>query len=286
MRERLEGRESFVPSELRSKSVLRTFARMIGIKTPEILFRGSVENLVTAALEGEFVIKPEFASTSIGVMLLRRRDDGFFDDLLGGDALSIEEISSRCREIALRYFDDLSKGIFLVEELLRDHDGGTPPQDVRFYAFQGEVGMILKEAHLTSGAARAMYFDGDFLPFPDVVARYSVAPGAEQLEEIVEAVVPENWAELLAVAKRISAAVPAAFCRVDLYDTPQGVYLGEITFFPGTFYYRDRKIMSSSEAARLGRLWGEAYSRLAGSAPGVRYRPSVQDLGVPSSPGL
>ncbi|WP_342024276.1 ATP-grasp fold amidoligase family protein [Arthrobacter citreus] len=265
MQLRLQGKESHVPARIGDKKLIRQFCDLIGVRTPAVHFRGLQRDLRTFDFPSEFVLKPAFASTSIGVMLLARDEGATFKNLINGDIIHLDTILETCKDIASRYYDDPGVGDFIVEELLRDENGSTPPQDIRFYAFQGEIGMILKEDHLSGSAAQAMYFDGEFLPFPDVKHRYSVAEKAKQLEAIVEAKTPTNWKQLLEVAKRVSTAVPTAFCRVDLYDTPTGVVLGEVTFFPGTFYYRDRKIMSQSEAERLGRMWDEAADRLSGS---------------------
>lgn len=269
MQERLAHQEKFVPGRLGDKKLVRRFADFIGVQTPEILFRGPMASLGWNTLPEEFVLKPAFASTSIGVMLLSKGEDGQYVDLLDASRLTPEEIIEKCNAISTRYYNDAERGEFIVEQLLRDGQGNTPPQDIRFYAFQGEIGMILKEDHLNSGATQAMYFDGDFLPFSDVKSRYSVAAGVSQAEEVVEAVTPDNWFNLLAVAKRISVAVPSAFCRIDLYDTSEGIFLGEITFYPGTFYYGNRKIMSQGESERLGRMWDLATERLAGSSDPV-----------------
>jgi hypothetical protein len=275
MRRRIAGQEDLSPSSVGDKQGLRQFARLIGVKTPTIYARGPIAGLLTSDLPAEFVLKPAFASTSIGVMLLRREGDGY-EDLLTGSRVSMEDVQAKCNDVASKYYDNPGAAVFLAEELLRSHDGETPPPDIRCYTFQGDIGLIVMEDHL-AGPAAAMYFDGDFLPFADVSSRYGVAVGAERLESIVEARTPHCWREVLAVAKRVSVAVPAAFCRVDLYDTPNGVYLGEITFYPGTFYYRNRKIMSQAEAERLGRLWGQAAERLAGSV--------VQRATMPGNPG-
>lgn len=265
MQQRLSNKESYVPGRLGDKKLVRQFADLIGVKTPAVYFRGPLASLPWGNLPSEFVLKPAFASTSIGVMLLRKVEEGKYEDLMEKSFLTLEIVLQKCQEVSTKYYNDAERGEFIAEELLRDESGETPPQDIRFYAFQGEIGMILKEDHMSSGAVKAMYFDGDFLPFSDVTARYSVAPAMTHAEEIVDAKTPENWFELLTVAKRISVAVPSAFCRIDLYDTPGGVYLGEITFYPGTFYYRNRKLMSESEAARLGRMWDQAAKRLQGS---------------------
>lgn len=265
MARRLANSEPYVPGRLGSKKLVRSFADLIGVNTPDIYFTGTLTDIPWDTLPAEFVLKPAFASTSIGVMLLRGTEGGKYEDLLKGDIYTRPDLLRLCGEISKKYFDDPIKGEYILEELLRDAEGNTPPQDIRFYAFQGEIGMILKEDHMTSKTAQAMYFDGDFLPFSDVHSRYGVSPGVTHLEAIVDAKTPENWRALLAVAKRISVAVPTAFCRIDLYDTPKGVQLGEITFYPGTFYYKNRKLMSQGEADRLGRLWENAARRLAGT---------------------
>lgn len=265
MQRRLDGHESFVPARLGSKHLVRNFAESIGVWTPTIYFQGPISSLTEDHLPREFVIKPSFASTSIGVMLLRKVDDGSYLNLLDNSTFTFQSMLENCMKVSKRFYNDSSAGNFIVEELLRDEQQQTPPQDIRFYAFQGEIGMVLKEEHLSNKTTKAMYFDGEFLPFPDVTARYSVAPALAHAEQIVEAIPPINWKALLAVAKRISTSVPSAFARIDLYSTQEKIYLGEITFYPGTFYYRNRKLMSASESERLGRLWDRATERLLGS---------------------
>ena len=96
--------------------------------------------------------------------------------------------------------------------------------------------MILMEHQIHP--VQAMYFHGDYLPFADVRDRYSVAPGMDHFEELVQAETPENWQELINVAKRNSTAVAAAFSRIGLYNTNKDIYLGEITLYHGTFSIR------------------------------------------------
>nr|WP_246475882.1 ATP-grasp fold amidoligase family protein [Brevibacterium renqingii] len=264
MKLRLAGGENYVPHRLGRKSEVTQLANLIGVKTPKRYAVANIEDVLSSDLPDEFVLKPLFASTSIGVNILRRTEDRFID-LMSGDQLTRDLLIEQARSISLRFLDDERKGEYIAEELLRDHEGAFPPPDIRAYTFQGEIGMILKEHHLTA-PARAMYFDGDFLPFHDVHNRYGVARGMEKLESIEEAVTPENWQNILRVAKRVSTSVPSAFCRVDMYDAQGGIYLGEITLLPGTFYYQNRKLMSQSEAERLGRMWTRAKTRLEGTA--------------------
>ena len=264
MQQRLNQKEEFVPALLGRKEKVRELARMIGVRTPETFHRGTLAAL-PVTLPDEFVLKPDFASTSIGILLLRNLGGDRFLDLVTKAKYSRAELLASCQAIADRFYGEgNTTASFVAEELLKDHDGTIPPPDIRCYMFQGEVGMILMEHHI-AGPAHAMYFDGDFHPFKDLDERYGIAPGAGEMEFIVPAVAPANAREILNVARRVSAAVPSAFCRVDLYDTPKGVYLGELTFFPGTFYYKNRKLMHQKEADRLGRLWDAAAERMDGS---------------------
>lgn len=263
MKRRLGGEDKFVPHHLGRKQEVRRFADLIGVRTPREFGVGAISELMEGDLPEEFVLKPTFASTSIGVHLLRRDADGYSDMVTGSPVLASELIDEG-RRLSTRFLGDEQRGTFVVEELLRAPDGSFPPADIRAYCFQGTIGLILMEHHI-SGPAKAMYFDDQFLPFSNVDDRYGIAHGMEHLESIEVAKTPNNWEEILKVARRVSVAVPTAFCRVDLYNAAGGVALGEITFLPGTFYYRNRKIMHQAEAERLGRLWHEAESWLAGS---------------------
>lgn len=265
MERRLAGKEQNVPARIGSKRIVRDFCDLIGVKTPEVLELSTLAKLDETKFPDKFVLKPSFASTSIGVYLLKRIESGF-KDILSGRLYSWEELKRECYSVIERYYgkENIS-ATFIIEELLEDYEGKTPPDDIRFYAFQGEIGLILKEDHMTTDKVESMYFDGDFLPFIDIENRYSIAEMAVNSEVIVEGIVPSNWEALLNVAKRISVAVPTAFARIDLYDTPKGIYLGEVTLTPGTFYYKNRKLMSNSEAARLGRLWLTAEKKMLGS---------------------
>ena len=265
MKRRLSGLEKNVPYHLGSKKNIRNFCDLIGINTTKVLQLDTLDNINLDSLPEYFVIKPTFASTSIGVYLLQRSDDGFINLLTHKKYFWDDIIAIYSGVIKIYFPEGNPQATFIIEELLFGQNNELPPQDIRFYAFQGELGMILKEDHMSSGTVKAMYFDHDFLPMSDVHSKYGVADGATSLETIVDAVVPDNWKELLNIAKRVSISIPTAFARIDLYDTPNGVYLGEVTLTPGTFYYHNRKLMSNSESYRLGRLWLEAEQRMKGT---------------------
>lgn len=265
---RLEGHEANVPFFIGAKHQVRKVAKLLGIRTPEIFYTGPLSGVPWDNLPSEFVLKPTFASTSIGIFLVESHD-GAWRDAVSRRPLTKEEIIDKERLVSARFFNgDEAKGDFIVEKLLRDRDGTIPPRDVRVNAFFGEIGMIYLDDHLTGKVATASYFDGNFVPFEDVAQRYGIANGTEERQRIVNSPTPETANEILRVAKLLSLALPTSFARLDFYDTPEGVYLGEITFTPGAFYYRNAKLMHPLEDHRLGVIWKSAIERFRSASGG------------------
>lgn len=263
MRERLEGQERNVPGHLGNKDNVRKFAKMLGIRVPKLYYEGPLFGVPWADLPEYFALKPRFASTSIGVFLVRIGTDGSMVDLATSEPVTRQQIIDKELSVLQRYNLDPANGMFLVEELLIDYDGSTPPPDIRVYSFFGELGMVYIDYHRPGQKAISAYFDGDFNQFPDLDERYRIAEEAKGWQEISNSLPKPPRAELvLNLAKRLTLAVPSAFCRFDFYDTPKGVYLGEITFFPGAFYYENVKLMLPKEDRRLGQLWESALERL------------------------
>lgn len=258
---RIRGLEPFYPKWLEEKDGARRLAESVGVRLPKIFFLGPLSKLQLAALPDEFVVKPDFASSSIGVHLLCRSDDRFVD-VTTGAGISLDEVFDSLFRAADRFKLDIDEAIICAEELLKGVDGVAPPADYRCYCFQGVIGMVVRDSHMAPGKSELMYFDGNFRPFNDIADRYSIAEKFQHLDEIVEAVVPENWRAIKAVAERVSRATPTPFVRVDLYDTPDGVVFGELTMTPGPYFYGNRKLMSGAESERLGRLWLDAKMRL------------------------
>lgn len=270
MKERLNSKESHVPAAYGTKRKVKEIADLLGIKVPEVYFVGRLDEIVWDDLPEEFVVKPDFASTNIGVRLLSKDAESAGEHLIdipSGERIEIAVLEEKFRDIAIRYYgEDHEKGIFLVEELLRAPDGTTPPSDVRAYSFFGKVGMFQIDNHKPGAKQIASYFDGDFQPFEDREERYSFSENAGIPQGIDDSVpVPELAEALIETAQRVSYAVPTAFCRVDMYEANGSVYLGEITFFPGTFYYRDSKLMLEKESERLGVFWEDAKKRIQSS---------------------
>lgn len=258
IRARARGEERGVPGFLHDKARATQFVEMIGGPTLKTLrsFKEPAE-FNFDELPETFVLKPTFSSSSFGVMVLERQEDSTFHDHLRNRSLDMDAI--RSEQIALAEKHSNSKHLWIVEEKVRDAQGHIVPDDYKFYGFQGQIGLVHQTIRGNPLNHHA-YFDGDFRPLHDpdgsliwthqgIVDRVHVAP-------------PENWEQMLNVARRISVAVPSPFVRIDMYNTPAGPVFGEFTLVPGTFFYEDREKMSISLSTQLGRLWAQAEYRL------------------------
>lgn len=103
------------------------------------------------------------------------------------------------------------------------------------------------------------YYDSEFRPLNDGLIHFR-----NEIARLERSETPENWKQLLNVARRVSCIVPTPFARIDLFDSSRGPLLGEVTLTPGSFYYPNGHTLSDGENERLGRLWTEAKDRLYG----------------------
>src|SRR5690606_6931563 len=100
------------------------------------------------------------------------------------------------------------------ELLLLSSDVPEPLCDYKFYAFGGEVPLVLL-ARGRHGHRRYAWFDSGWSPV--VTGKYVGLEGHMGL--------PENRDEMIDTARKISALLPCAFCRIDLYATSRGVVI-------------------------------------------------------------
>ena len=105
----------------------------------------------------------------------------------------------------------------LAETHLGDEDG-TPPNDVKFFCFDGKVALVLVYIHRHDRKNGSYTFLPDFTPF-------QIYENDEEPEQTISR--PPHFDEMIALCEKLSEGF--AHMRVDLYDTPEGVKFGEIT---------------------------------------------------------
>lgn len=256
LRARGEGKESPKPPwHLHDKLKCYDFCKAVGLPTVNVLRRfDNPQDINLDGLPTEFVVKPNYSSSSIGVMVLTRTEDGYFD-AMNRKTVNLEQIKARHQEI----FDKSTKNglkLTIIEEKVQDTADIAIPYDYKAYAFQGEIAFI--DQFDRSGKRTAMsWFDGSFDPLPDGRIMTN-----EKYMDVRPAVKPEGWEALLNLAWRASVATPAPFARIDMYSTPTGPVIGEITLVPGGFYFGKFFQPSEEQDLAAGAMWGRALTRL------------------------
>lgn len=108
---------------------------------------------------------------------------------------------------------------------------GTPPDDYKFYYFDGVLRAILLCTGRTRHGVTYIYFDPAFALYPinhDTQAAVSAGRSFDR---------PERLDEMLALSKKLAEGL--RFVRVDLYEVCGRVYFGELTLFDNSGFATD-----------------------------------------------
>lgn len=120
---------------------------------------------------------------------------------------------------------------YLVEELLEDVEGFSPPRDFRFYCFNGKVHFFSESRHENHEKLSEInwmrHWWADGRPC-DIDTKYGFRPDQPPVG------VPKKVLnEMFGISEKIASEFDLSFIRVDLYYTPKGVYFGELCATPG-----------------------------------------------------
>lgn len=96
------------------------------------------------------------------------------------------------------------------------------PEDYKFFCFRGQVAFVQHDTGRYIEHLRCLY-STDWRRLPVTLAHDRYEPAAPA---------PRDLSLMIQVAERLSASHD--FVRVDLYQTDDAVYFGEMTFFPGS----------------------------------------------------
>jgi hypothetical protein len=126
--------------------------------------------------------------------------------------------------------------------------GDEPPPDWKWYCFAGRAALISFDFDRFAGHRRNFYDrDGEQV---DLVLNHRFGPGDERPA-------PATFARMRTIAERLAAGFE--FVRVDLYDVPEGIIVGELTHAPAA----GLTVFTPAEwDRRLGDIWGAARGEL------------------------
>lgn len=112
----------------------------------------------------------------------------------------------------------------IIAEKYMVDESGYELKDYKYYCFDGKVRIVMINSdRMSSLGTKANYFDENYQPL-DFVWGYENAkiPPAK----------PEKFEEMKSLAEKLSEGIPHV--RIDFYQTPQGIFFGEMTFFDGS----------------------------------------------------
>lgn len=228
-----------------NKLAAARFAASLGVAVPKILQEPAPLDSLLPPLCDSFTLKPLRGTSGLGVLLLRREGVSFRNALSGATYPSWSAARDAAREEA----KDKSSDFYLEETLLPAAESQGHLDDFKFYTFYGTVGLILQKRRLDAWTACYKWINPSW--------KLVTTTGRYLRQQAPELPAPHRKKELVEVAERLSAAVPAPFLRIDLYDTREAVVFGEFTPHPGGFH-----TFSEEWDAVLGRLYEEAAARL------------------------
>lgn len=112
----------------------------------------------------------------------------------------------------------------IIAEKYMVDESGYELKDYKFYCFDGKVKLVMINSdRMSSEKTKANYFDENYQPL-DFVWGYENAEIPPQK--------PEKFEEMKYLAEKLSEGI--SHVRIDFYQTPSGIYFGEITFFDGS----------------------------------------------------
>lgn len=119
-------------------------------------------------------------------------------------------------------YKDVERKI-ICEEYMTDSPDSSDLTDYKFFCFNGHADCVMLCLDRSSGNTKFYFFDKDWN-----LRRYNVrgknAPDDFTLPK------PKNMSKMFEIAEKLSKGIP--FARIDLYNSCDRIYFGEITFFP------------------------------------------------------
>ena len=209
-------------SELADKIAVRDYVRakgLGGILLEQYCYADSPEQISLAGLPGRFVMK----TNNGNAQTLLVRDKSLVTEAALRRTAARWMRSKRWKASAEPHYGRIRPRI-LFEQMLPGAESDIPV-DYKFFCFDGKA---LYCEVCTERETKHFNCKMQFYKLPDWKLTEGIVIDSEQSEIFTER--PEHLDLMIQYAETLAGDMP--FMRVDLFDTPQGVFFGELTFTP------------------------------------------------------
>ena len=124
----------------------------------------------------------------------------------------------------------------ICEKFMSDSPDASDFTDYKFFCFNGKVDCVMVCLERSSGDTKFYFFDEDW-KLKRLNIRGKNAPEGFTIPK------PSCMDEMFAIAAKLSQDMP--FVRVDLYQSNDQIYFGELTFFPDSGF--DGNLLSETD---------------------------------------
>jgi hypothetical protein len=181
---------------------------------PETLWTGpSIGPILDIQWPGKWVLKPRVGSGYVAFGAGSLRESGITEDVVNAwrpmDHFHVHGVWGYGQ----------GEAGYLIERLIETADESTP-DDYKFFVFDGQVRLVQYDSSRYEGHQRR-YYTPKWEALQANTGRTKLAPTMSP---------PPHLDSMIEIAEAIGKGYD--FIRVDLYDTPDGVYFGEITPYP------------------------------------------------------
>lgn len=253
---RIKGREKNLPTFFYEKEASYEFFTTNNIPTVEkIKIYDNPEEINFDELPYKFALKPSFLSSTLGVMLLEKLDNSTYWDFFLKRKLSRSEIIN----IQTKFFKESKseKKKIVVEEIVMDSLGYSIPLDYKVFVFYDKIGgMGLYNRNLRNQTLCDWYDSNLELRNDFVLCNNPHMFNTPKPHNI------QNKEEIINFAIDTSKKIGLPFVSLDIYNTLQGLKLGEVTLCPGGVYYQKMFTIPDKTQEYWGELWTQALDRL------------------------
>ena len=209
-------------------------------------------------LPERFVLKPNIMSSSSGVMVLARQEDGTYYESLSKQTLTMDEIiveQNRCLDKATY---KKSFRVFAEEIVVDARNPQLVPADYKVYCFYDKP-ILVQQIDRNINPTGTAFFDGEFQPL-DLAGKIESEWKHYQL---IEPILPGTAQSMLSLASEVTKLIRTPFMRIDLYNSTRGALIGELTPAPGGPYHGKLYKFTEEYDVKLGGEWEDALKRIA-----------------------